>query len=390
MRLRMLSFALCALVSSPTMLAHGQVNKGVLAFDPDTDTGYLRLRGDLDATMVFLGRADTSGNDLHRGKLLLYDGTASPEARVTLSATGGRGVLQLDDDLNRMRVDLRSSLASYGGGGNVSFGRLLLFSGSSGAENVYLGAGTTSDPDRGVLRLRLNGSNRVRLGVNSTSGHGELSLYNDDASIESVRLDTVTSTGGEGGRLLLRGPSNVTRVGAFATFDCGELRVHSNSGEELTMNACSMEKTAIMNHPTRPDVQVYYAALEGPEVGLYVRGTASLVRGAARIQLPEHFAVLASAQALSAQLTPRSANSLGLAVVALRPDLLEVVELGRGQGSYDFDYVIQGQRAGHEGYQALRPRARPTPGEAAVPANEATTEDLTTDTGSIPRDEGRR
>jgi hypothetical protein len=80
--------------------------------------------------------------------------------------------------------------------------------------------------------------------------------------------------------------------------------------------------------------------------------------GQATIDLPEHFALVASEKELTGQLTPRSSLSKGLAIVKLTPQQLIVAELDGQQGGYEFDYMIYGQRAGKEGFRVLRPHLK--------------------------------
>lgn len=49
-----------------------------------------------------------------------------------------------------------------------------------------------------------------------------------------------------------------------------------------------------------------------------------------------------------------SAESMGLAVVEKRSDRIVVRELAKGNGSYDFDYMIMAVRKGFEDYQVIR------------------------------------
>jgi hypothetical protein len=110
-------------------------------------------------------------------------------------------------------------------------------------------------------------------------------------------------------------------------------------------------------HPEKPDTDIVYAAIEGPEAAAYVRGTAHLSNGAAVIDLPEHFTSIASSQGLTVQLTPNSAASLGLAVVEKSIERILIRELSNGKGDYDFDWEVKCIRNGYEDYRVIRPHA---------------------------------
>jgi hypothetical protein len=108
-------------------------------------------------------------------------------------------------------------------------------------------------------------------------------------------------------------------------------------------------------NPNQPDTDIVYAAIEGPEAAAYVRGTGQLVRGAATIDLPQHFVSIASTRGMTVQLTPNSARSLGLAVEQKSTERTVVRELMNGKGSYEFDWEVKSIRKGYEDYRVIRP-----------------------------------
>ena len=59
---------------------------------------------------------------------------------------------------------------------------------------------------------------------------------------------------------------------------------------------------------------------------------------------------------MTVQVTPLSADSLGLAVVEKGLDQIVVQELQHGSGTYAFDYHITAVRRGHERYEVIRER----------------------------------
>jgi len=122
------------------------------------------------------------------------------------------------------------------------------------------------------------------------------------------------------------------------------------------------------SNPNQPGTDIVYASIEGPEAAAYIRGTAHLVNGRAEVAFPEHFKVMASSEGITVQLTPLSAESKGLAVVEKSPDRLVVRELGNGDGTYDFDYMVMAVRKGYEDYQVIRPASEAQPAEAEAGA----------------------
>lgn len=62
------------------------------------------------------------------------------------------------------------------------------------------------------------------------------------------------------------------------------------------------EKTFIIDHPTDPTRYLVHACIEGPEVGVYYRGSATIQQGSVVIQLPSYVSVFATD--FTVQITP--------------------------------------------------------------------------------------
>lgn len=107
-------------------------------------------------------------------------------------------------------------------------------------------------------------------------------------------------------------------------------------------------------HPTQADKEIWYASLEGPEAGAYVRGTGQLVNGEGIVNFPDHFSAIANAQSMTVVLTPLSADSEGMAVVEKTAQGFKVKELRRGTGNYSFDWEVKAVRKGYENYRPVR------------------------------------
>jgi len=69
---------------------------------------------------------------------------------------------------------------------------------------------------------------------------------------------------------------------------------------------------------------------------------------------------------MTVQLTPLSADSLGLAVVRKSLHSIIVRELHSGRGHYDFDYLVTAVRKGFENYRVIRPSDETEFGTAMV------------------------
>ena len=110
-------------------------------------------------------------------------------------------------------------------------------------------------------------------------------------------------------------------------------------------------KAFVQAHPTDPEREIVYVALEGGEAGTYVRGSGQLQSGKAVLALPEHFGLVTATQGLTVQLTPRG-EWLQLYVVELDTAQLVVREAQGKSGA--FDYLIQGVRRGSEPHEVIR------------------------------------
>lgn len=108
-------------------------------------------------------------------------------------------------------------------------------------------------------------------------------------------------------------------------------------------------------NPADAATEIWYASLEGPEAGAYIRGTAHLVDGRATVSFPEHFRNVATIDGMTVYLTPLSSASKGLAVVEKALEGVVVEELDGGKGMYDFDYMVVAVRQGHEDFKVIRP-----------------------------------
>jgi hypothetical protein len=108
-------------------------------------------------------------------------------------------------------------------------------------------------------------------------------------------------------------------------------------------------KNFIAPHPTDPSKQVAFVSLEGPEAGTYFRGTGRIVGGRAEIEVPESFRAVTSASGLSVVVSP-AGELATLAVVSKSLDQIVVA----GSQDVEFDYVVNGVRAGYDKYQAIQ------------------------------------
>ena len=115
-------------------------------------------------------------------------------------------------------------------------------------------------------------------------------------------------------------------VGIGTTAPCAKLEVDGHFA--------ATSKSFIIDHPTKEDKKLQYASLEGPENGVYVRGTTDKET----IELPEYWSELVHEDSITVVLTP----------IGKKQDLFiieksnKLIKIGGAEGS--FDYVVYGER----------------------------------------------
>ncbi len=140
------------------------------------------------------------------------------------------------------------------------------------------------------------------------------------------------------------GSANSHTYGVYASAFGGS---HNDS-----LYCSSGDKHWVNPDPEDPSKSIVYTTLEGWESGTYFRGKAELKNGKAVITLPEHFRKVTSPDhEITVQVTPRSMDSQGLAVIKSTNSEIVVGELYGGKGNYEFDYLVQGVRLGYEDHE---------------------------------------
>jgi len=108
----------------------------------------------------------------------------------------------------------------------------------------------------------------------------------------------------------------------------------SSAKLEVNGHFAATSKSFIIDHPTKENKKLQYASLEGPENGVYVRGTTDKET----IELPEYWSELVHEDSITVVLTP----------IGKKQDLFikeksnKLIKIGGVEGS--FDYVIYGER----------------------------------------------
>jgi hypothetical protein len=290
--------------------------------------GYLLLDPQ-DNPVLFTGTADVEQNRY----LQLIN---SPDVTSASGLKAG-GVLVADDYTfgNPSKNDLivKGSVAV---GGDVTMDGTLTATSATIRGEVPEAAGSI------VLDQDFNGAHVLVVSPRQVPGSGGI-----------VQLTSVPGAPDNGAVFVTDAAGSATGIAAKAGMFVNE----NGDGVVMADMITASVKNFRVPHPGHPDLDIVYACLEGPEAAVYARGTAHLVNGEAVVSLPDHFSAVAAPGGMTIQVTPLSARSLGLAVVAKRPDRIEVKELYHGTGDYEFDWEVKAVRRGHEDYRATRPRS---------------------------------
>ncbi|MEL6123014.1 MAG: hypothetical protein AAFR14_04780 [Bacteroidota bacterium] len=110
-----------------------------------------------------------------------------------------------------------------------------------------------------------------------------------------------------------------------------------------------------VQHPDDDEKEIWFASVEGPEVGAYDRGTAQLSSGETFVPFGEAYRLIANPSSMTVQVTPHSAETYGLAVISKTSDGFYVKELKDGNGNFTFDWEVKCVRRGHEDFEVIRP-----------------------------------
>ena len=156
------------------------------------------------------------------------------------------------------------------------------------------------------------------------------------------------------GNGLLIGTTGTTPL-ILGTNSTNRVEIGGNGGVTVTgaFTVTGGTKNFAMADPTDPKKAIYYAALEGPEAGTYYRGTAKTVDGRVVIDLPSYFSKVTEAKGITVQLTPSGGWSQ-LYVEEKTTERL-VVRVAPGNPDAEFDFFVQGIRAGYSDFQVERP-----------------------------------
>lgn len=320
------------------------------------------------ASVPFALRAESATQADSATTALHADGAAVSSALTNPAAPTGPGLTITDLDTRYVRTT--------GGGGNV------VRSLNGQVNDVSIVAGTnvtlTSGPGTITINSTGGGLDLATADARYFNVSGDVAaqvnvngpIFADTVSANELRgvlvaggfrwgvANAITTQQGQiGGSLLFRNfDGSYTNCG-IATQQFNAIDLFIGPRVVATTSIQAPVKNFVVPHPNDPTKEIVYTCIEGPEAGMYCRGSATLVNGQATIDLPEHFAAMAAAGTLTVQLTPIG-DCRGLFVVSKAPGQVVVRECQGGTSGVTFDYFVSARRAG---FDAPVVRARQTP-----------------------------
>ena len=283
------------------------------------------------STYALIAASDTAGTALHF-KLSAAASTATTSPNMSLTATGlGIGIAGPAAKLHVVGQESR-----FGG---VASGYISVYNASTRSGYIQANAGTdlriASDTDPMTFYLT---SERMRIGTDGTVGIGTAAAVNADGNLAIAgavgtgqgAASTVaqlnmweTTSGNKAGVWIgamtnqntgVIGSRTATGNIAFQTYSgswAERMRIVYNGnvligtatdgGYKLQVNGsfAATTKSFVIDHPTKPGMQLRHGSLEGPENGVYVRGR---LKGN-KIELPEYWTKLVDPDSITVNLT---------------------------------------------------------------------------------------
>ena len=312
--------------------------------------------------------------DLNNGDLLIRDdGTLLDPIRFTFGRTTGNftatGVVAAPT-VDTTALEVTNLKAKDG----TSAGSI---ADSTGVVTLASSVLTTADINGGTIDNATIATSNITVGSFKTLdvSAGTLTLANDQISGDKIQGGTIGSTTIT---TLASTTGNITTVNA-TTVDTTNLEVTNVKAKDGTASATIADSTGVMtiassvltttdinggtidgvtiggasagagtfttlaattksflvDHPTKPDMKLRYACLEGPENGVYVRGC---LTGSNVIKLPDYWLGLVHEDSITVSLTPVGRQQ-DLYVVGIHSNEVYV-----GGENVDCFYVVYGER----------------------------------------------
>jgi hypothetical protein len=250
------------------------------------------------------------------GQYFIFDGAGSKNHKMRSYYDGSQGHIEIvvaGNDIVDMAAD-----GKVGIGTNTALGTLHVYTADAGGA-------IATNASHDDLIIENNGNCGIQF--SSPASSYQYVAFGDTASANQgyVRYyhgdDSMTLRAGGSDTMILKG---------------GNVGIGSAPTNKLDVfgHFSATSKSFLIDHPTKENKKLQYGSLEGPENGVYVRGTTDKET----IELPEYWSELVHDESITVVLTP----------IGKKQDLFiikksnKLIKIGGAEGS--FDYVVYGER----------------------------------------------
>jgi len=286
-----------------------------------------------DSKEVVLNGRLSRQNDFNLGskELNIFDSNGNAKSRLGVESPSNYGFLRINGPDNNLNFRVT------GLSDNLNNGWMGIYDGSG---ELALSLYSQLSDGSGQLRLYDSGTQRVRVQLED-SGYGVISTFGNNHSsnfIVGVRNNN-PSFGWAG----VFNSAAVSKAGMTI----------NDAGQGLIFGDIKSFKC---DYPLDEEHDLWYISLEGPEAGMYQRGTSKLTDGRCEVVLPDTYTSIANMSTSTIIVTPLNSKTYGLAVVEKTENGFIVEELMDGNANFDFDWEIKSVRIGYENYEVLKPK----------------------------------